>query len=168
MILFRGSRPCTHIFTHAAWRCYSHNLEPSAMLFLNNCWGEWLAWAQDGQGRAAPGLLATLRSHTFKLTGIFLNLACHTVDTISKINLWFTAHAATLAFVKMGKLLFLLSSVLCFRVWSTVWQNCKFINQTWVSLVNRNCTKVDRYVITPNFCLIVFLVAGNHDRPMLN
>lgn len=49
------------------------------------------------------GRLAELRSHAFLLTGIFLNLACHTVDTISKINLWFTAHGATLAFVKMGR-----------------------------------------------------------------
>lgn len=47
-----------------------------------------------------------LRSNAFLLTGIFLNLACQMADTTSKINLWFTAHAATLAFVKMGRKLF--------------------------------------------------------------
>lgn len=44
-----------------------------------------------GMRRVAPGHLAELRSHTFLLTGIFLNLACHMLDTISKINLWFMA-----------------------------------------------------------------------------
>lgn len=59
-----------------------------------------------GVRRVAPGRLAVLRSHAFLLTGIFLNLACQTADTTSKINLWFTADAATLAFVKTGRKLF--------------------------------------------------------------
>lgn len=59
-----------------------------------------------GVRRVAPGRLAVLRSHAFLLTGIFLNLACQTADATSKINLWFTADAATLAFVKTGRKLF--------------------------------------------------------------
>lgn len=101
-----------------------------------------------------------LRSHAFLLTGIFLNLTCHMVDTISKINHWFRAYTATLTFIKIGRKLFDKDTQV--DVYSSAAQTSALralINRSANLLQNyktSNLTGVDRYAVSTAYFVFLF------------